>query len=87
MGYVTKEELMESLKSEGGFNQEELDFIDHAIGVCQNVYDGEAILSLINLNDFEDKGLLKRFQKVCAAHRYFPEWLDNWEKGADGNGK
>ena len=81
MGYVEKSELMEVLKIEGSFTDEELSFIGKTL--TEDKLEEDTILKLIDINVFEKKGLLNRFYKVCEKHYYFPNWIDNVRKGLD----
>lgn len=82
MGYVEKMVLMETLRTEGSFSQEELSIIDKAI-IEDKIYDNEAVMSLKTLNDFEANGILERFYIICKKHSFFPMWLDNVKKRSD----
>ncbi len=79
MGYIKKSELMEVLTVEGGFTSEELSFISDTLTECK-LYD-DTILKLIDINAFEEKGILKKFYNVCNNHGYFPKWLENIRRG------
>ena len=81
MGYVTKEELMDSLSSEGQFKSDELAFMKNSLIEDKSLKDTILKLSVINI--FEEKGILTRFYSICKEHSYFPLWLDNVEKGID----
>ncbi len=81
MGYVEKDVLMEVLTSEGGFTDAELSFINKTL--TEDKLKEDTILKLIDINVFEKKGILKRFYQVCKNHCYFPQWLENIEKGID----
>ncbi len=72
---------MEVLTSEGGFTDAELSFIDKTL--TEDELKESAILELVDINKFEEKGILKRFYQVCVNHCYFPQWLKNIEKGID----
>lgn len=81
MGYVEKKVLMEVLTSEGGFTDAELSLIDKTL--TKDKLNEDTILKLVDINEFEKKGILKRFYQVCENHCYFPQWLENIEKGID----
>lgn len=81
MGYVTKKELIDGLKSEGVFTSDELSFIEASIS--KDKISDEAILKLNIINVFEQKGILKRFYDFCDSRGYFPKWLDNVKGGLD----
>ena len=81
MGYVEKKELMEALAIDGGFTDEELSYIEEILS--EDKLYNDTVLSLINIEDFEKKGLLKRFYKVCEKRYYFPQWVENVKKRID----
>ena len=72
---------MEVLTIEGGFTNEELSFISDTLTECK-LYE-DTILKLIDINVFEEKGMLKKFYNVCNNHGYFPKWLENVRRGID----
>ena len=81
MGYVAKKVLMEVLTSEGGFTDVEMSFINKTL-TEDELYE-DTILKLVDINEFEKKGILKRFYQVCEKHCYFPVWIDNIKSGLD----
>lgn len=81
MGYIEKKVLMEVLTSEGGFTDAELSFIDNTLN--EDELHESAILKLVDINEFEKKGILKRFYQICEKHCFFPQWLEKIEKGID----
>lgn len=81
MGYITKSELIEQLEGERIFTSEELAFIEKSLD--KDKLNDEAILKLNIINQFEQKGILRRFYNFCDKKRYFPRWLENVETGLD----
>lgn len=81
MGYITKKELIEQLKSEGIFTTDELTLVDKSLD--KDKLNDEAILKLDVINLFEQKGILKRFYDFCKKKSFFLEWLKNVEAGLD----
>lgn len=81
MGYVEKKALMEVLASEGVFTDIELSFINDTL--TKSELNEDTILKLIDINEFEKKGILTRFYTVCEKHCFFPFWIDNVKKGLD----
>ena len=59
MGYVKKNELLDALTLETVFTEEELSFIKNKL--TEDEPHEDTILKLIDIDEFEQRGLLKDF--------------------------
>lgn len=81
MGYITKEELIDELKSRNLFTEVELCVIKELITI-DKIYN-DTVLTSKSINGLEQKGLLKRFYEFCEEYSYFPKWVSNIKMGKD----
>lgn len=82
MGYVNKETLIEELKFNGSFSEDEISIIDNIIEI-DKVYSDDTILKSHSITLLEEKGLKEKFVKFCEDKSYFPKWIENVHKGID----
>ena len=82
MGYTTKEELMEKVRLNNSFSENQIAFIENSIETHPEL-GNDIVLKLGTINEMEEMGILKAFYSVCKENCFFPQWIENVENGID----
>ena len=82
MGYTSKENFMEIVKTANVFTEQELEYIEKSIETHKELGD-DIVLKLGTINEMETMGILGKFYKICKENCFFPRWIENIENGID----
>lgn len=82
MGYTTKEALMEKVRLNNSFSENQIMFIENSIETHPEL-GNDIILKLGTINEMEKMGVLKDFYNICKENCFFPQWIENVENEVD----
>ena len=82
MGYVNKETLIEELRLDSNFSEDEISIIENIIEI-DKIYSDDTRLKSQGITLLEEKGLKEKFVNFCIGKSYFLNWIENVNKGID----
>lgn len=82
MGYIEKKALLEKLKLDVTFTEEEVNLIDSLIKK-DRLMENETILDSFAIAKLEENILRDKFLTFCKNNSLFPQWVENAKKGID----